>query len=41
MPWRADPMTVDPGAGWVANSNNTPFLSTAPADEQKREDFAR
>jgi acyl-homoserine-lactone acylase len=40
LPWRADPMTVDPPAGWVANSNNTPFLSTAPADEQKRADFA-
>ncbi|MFZ4688506.1 MAG: penicillin acylase family protein [Polymorphobacter sp.] len=40
LPWRADPMTVDPASGWVANSNNTPFLSTAPADEQKREDFA-
>lgn len=40
MPWRADPMTVDPAAGWVGNSNNTPFLSTAPADEQKREAFA-
>ena len=40
LPWRADPMTVDPPAGWVANSNNTPFLSTAPADEQQRADFA-
>lgn len=40
LPWRADPMTVDPPAGWVANSNNTPFLSTAPADEQRREAFA-
>ncbi len=39
LPWRADPMTVDPRAGWVGNSNNTPFLSTAPADEQQRGDF--
>ncbi|KAB7648210.1 penicillin acylase family protein [Polymorphobacter fuscus] len=38
-PWADDPMTVDPAAGWVANSNNTPFLSTAPADEQARGDF--
>jgi len=27
-------MAVDPPSGWVANSNNNPFLSTAPADEQ-------
>ncbi len=40
LPWRADPMTIDPAAGWVGNSNNTPFLSTAPADEQERADFA-
>ncbi len=40
LPWRADPMVVDPAAGWVGNSNNTPFLSTAPANEQRREDFA-
>lgn len=39
LPWRADPMVVDPRAGWVGNSNNTPFLSTAPADEQQRADF--
>ncbi len=39
LPWRADPMIVDPRAGWVGNSNNTPFLSTAPADEQQRGDF--
>ncbi|MFZ4109912.1 MAG: penicillin acylase family protein, partial [Polymorphobacter sp.] len=39
LPWRADPMIVDPRAGWVGNSNNTPFLSTAPADEQQRADF--
>ena len=40
LPWRADPMTVDPASGWVGNSNNTPFLSTAPADEQKRDEYA-
>ena len=39
LPWRADPMVVDPASGWVANSNNNPFMSTAPADEQKPEAF--
>jgi acyl-homoserine-lactone acylase len=38
-PFSDYPQVVDPPSGWVANSNNTPFLSTAPADEQKREDF--
>jgi acyl-homoserine-lactone acylase len=38
-PFAADPMVVDPPAGWVGNSNNNPFLSTAPADEQKPEAF--
>ena len=33
------PMVVDPPAGWVANSNNNPFLSTMPADEQQRAAF--
>ncbi len=40
LPWHADPMIVDPPSGWVANSNNNPFLSTAPADELKPSDFA-
>ncbi len=40
LPFSAYPMVVDPKSGWVANSNNNPFLSTAPADEQRREDFA-
>ncbi len=40
LPWRADPMVVDPAAGWVGNSNNNPFLSTAPADELQRSDFS-
>ena len=39
LPWKADPMVVDPPSGWVANSNNTPFLSTAPADEQDPKAF--
>lgn len=39
LPWKADPMIVDPPAGWVANSNNNPFLSTAPADEPSAGDF--
>jgi acyl-homoserine-lactone acylase len=38
-PFAEYPQTVDPASGWVGNSNNTPFLSTAPADEQRREDF--
>ncbi len=38
-PFSDYPMVVDPPAGWVANSNNNPFLSTAPADEQRREAF--
>ena len=33
LPWRADPMVIDPASGWVANSNNKPFIATAPADE--------
>ncbi len=40
LPWAADPMVVDPPAGWVANSNNNPFLSTAPADEPDKAQFA-
>lgn len=40
LPWSADPMIVDPPSGWVANSNNNPFLSTAPADEPDPADFA-
>jgi acyl-homoserine-lactone acylase len=39
LPWRADPMVVDPPSGWVGNSNNNPFLSTAPADEQDPASF--
>jgi acyl-homoserine-lactone acylase len=39
VPWAAGPHSIDPAAGWVANSNNTPFLSTAPADQLKRADF--
>lgn len=38
-PFSAYPATIDPPSGWVANSNNTPFLSTAPVDEQKPESF--
>ncbi|WP_310497928.1 penicillin acylase family protein [Sandarakinorhabdus sp.] len=40
LPWGADPMVVDPASGWVANSNNHPFVATAPADNLKRADFA-
>jgi acyl-homoserine-lactone acylase len=38
-PWAGNPHVIDPPAGWVANANNTPFLSTAPADELKRSDY--
>ncbi len=40
LPWRADPMVVDPPSGWVANSNNKPFLATGDADDLKPEAFA-
>ena len=32
LPYAAYPRIIDPPAGWVANSNNTPFVATAPAD---------
>ena len=38
-PFAEYPAVVDPASGWVANSNNNPFLSTAPADEQDRAAF--
>ncbi len=31
-PASADPTYVDPASGWLANSNNTPFLATGPGD---------
>ena len=40
LPWSADPMVVDPKSGWVANSNNIPWVSTAPADNLRAADFA-
>jgi len=40
VPFAAYPAVIDPPSGWVADSNNTPFHSTAPADDQRREDFA-
>ncbi len=40
LPFSAYPFVVDPPAGWVANSNNNPFLSTAPADELDPAQFA-
>jgi acyl-homoserine-lactone acylase len=39
-PFSADPAIVDPAAGWVANSNNTPFHATDPGSDIKRADFA-
>lgn len=40
LPWRADPMVIDPKSGWVANSNNAPWVATAPEDNLKAADFA-
>lgn len=40
LPWRADPMVVDPRAGWVANSNNRPTVATAPDENLKPAMFA-
>jgi len=31
-PVAADPAIVDPNSGWVANSNNTPFVATGAGD---------
>ena len=31
-PVAADPMVIDPKSGWVANSNNTPFVATGAGD---------
>lgn len=39
-PWDAIPMVVDPRAGWVGNSNNTPTLATAPDENLQAADFA-
>ena len=33
-------MVVDPKSGWVANSNNIPWVSTAPDDNLDASDFA-
>ncbi|MFZ4381242.1 MAG: acylase [Sandarakinorhabdus sp.] len=41
LPFAGNPHVIDPPAGWVANSNNTPFLSTAPADQLKRSNFGQ
>ncbi|MEI6486496.1 MAG: penicillin acylase family protein [Sphingomonadales bacterium] len=40
LPFSAAPHSIDPKAGWVANSNNVPWVSTAPADNPRPEDFA-
>lgn len=40
VPFAAYPAVIDPPSGWVADSNNTPFHTTAPADDLKRADFA-
>ena len=40
LPFAADPAVIDPAAGWVANSNNTPLHATDPADDLKASAFA-
>ncbi len=40
LPFADDPAVIDPPSGWVANSNNTPFHATAPADDLQAASFA-
>lgn len=40
LPFRALPNTIDPAAGWVANANNVPWVSTAPGQNPVPGDFA-
>jgi acyl-homoserine-lactone acylase len=39
VPFGAIPHYVDPAAGWLANSNNTPFLATAHGENLREADF--
>ncbi|QMW24574.1 penicillin acylase family protein [Sandaracinobacteroides saxicola] len=39
-PFTAVPALIDPVPGWVANSNNTPFVATAAGSNLRRADFA-
>jgi acyl-homoserine-lactone acylase len=38
-PWATNPMVVDPKAGWVANANNVPWVSTAAGENPQAGDF--
>ena len=40
LPFDADPQVVDPKSGWVANSNNTPFIATGAGDNLDPKSFA-
>ncbi len=40
IPYAGYPQVIDPASGWVGNANNTPFLSTSPADELDPAGFA-
>jgi acyl-homoserine-lactone acylase len=40
VPFSTYPKLVDPKAGWVANSNNHPFVATAAAENLREADFA-
>ena len=40
VPFSGDPAVIDPPSGWVANSNNTPFIATASADNLDPTKFA-
>lgn len=39
-PFSADPQVIDPPSGWVANSNNTPFVATGAADNLDRANYS-
>lgn len=40
VPYAGYPQVINPPSGWVANSNNTPFIATAPADNLDATKFA-
>jgi acyl-homoserine-lactone acylase len=40
VPFAGYPQVINPPAGWVANSNNTPFIATAPGDNLDASKFA-
>lgn len=40
VPFSGYPQVINPASGWVANSNNTPFIASAPGDNLKAADFA-